>query len=150
MDKGYENNRARMAGTIVGEVALDHTLYGEAFYLTHLAVPRLSGVVDVLPLIAPGRLFDELPQEGDTVEVEGQVRSYNKRTAQGSRLMVTLFARSFLPVVPDALAPHNDDEPQKGGEESDGEISNANDNADSAETAPSDTAENSDTPEDLR
>ncbi len=108
MDKGYENNRARMAGTIVGEVALDHTLYGEAFYLTHLAVPRLSGVVDVLPLIAPGRLFDELPQEGDTVEVEGQVRSYNKRTAQGSRLMVTLFARSFLPVVPDALAPHNE------------------------------------------
>ena len=47
-----------------------------------------------------------------------------------------------------ALAPHNDEEPQKGGEESDGEISNAN--ADSAETAPSDTAENSDMPEDLR
>ena len=40
-----------------------------------------------------------------------------------------------------ALAPHNDDEPQKGGEESDGEISNANDNADSAETAPSDAPE---------
>ena len=49
-----------------------------------------------------------------------------------------------------ALAPHNDDEPQKGGEESDGEISNANANADSGKTAPSDTAENSDTPEDLR
>lgn len=108
MDKGYENNRACMAGTIVGEVALDHTLYGEAFYLTHLAVPRLSGVMDVLPLIAPGRLFDALPRGGDTVEVEGQVRSYNKRTAQGSRLMVTLFARSFLPVVPDALTPHNE------------------------------------------
>lgn len=51
MDKGYENNRARMAGTIVGDVRLDHTLYGEAFYSMQLSIPRLSGVMDVLPLI---------------------------------------------------------------------------------------------------
>ena len=55
MDKGYENNRARMAGTIVGDVRLDHTLYGEAFYSMHLSIPRLSGVMDVLPLIVPGK-----------------------------------------------------------------------------------------------
>ena len=70
MDKGYENNRAFMAGTIVGEVTLDHTLYGETFYLAYLAIPRLSGVMDVLPLVIPGRLMDgAMPREGEAVEV---------------------------------------------------------------------------------
>ena len=108
MDKGYENNRARMAGTIVGDVRLDHTLYGEAFYSMQLSIPRLSGVMDVLPLIVPGRLFNQLPQEGDLIEIEGQVRSYNKRIAEGSRLMVTLFARSFLMQAPETFEPRNE------------------------------------------
>ena len=107
MDKGYENNRARMAGTIVGDVRLDHTLYGEAFYSMHLSIPRLSGVMDVLPLIVPGRLFNQMPVEGDLIEMEGQVRSYNKRIAEGSRLVVTLFARSFLMQTPETFEPCN-------------------------------------------
>ena len=108
MDKGYENNRARMAGTIVGVVRLDHTLYGEAFYSMHLSIPRLSGVMDVLPLIVPGRLFNQMPMEGDLIEMEGQVRSYNKRIAEGSRLVVTLFARSFLMQTPETFEPCNE------------------------------------------
>ena len=108
MDKGYENNHAHMAGTIVGDVVLDHMLYGEAFYFTHLAIPRLSGVMDVLPLIVPGRLFDVLPQDGDAAMLEGQIRSYNKRTEGGNRLMVTLFARSFLLLDPATFTPCNE------------------------------------------
>ena len=109
MDKGYENNRAFMAGTIVGEVTLDHTLYGETFYLAHLAIPRLSGVMDVLPLVIPGRLMDgAMPREGEAIEMEGQVRSYNRRAGEGSRLMVTLFARSIRLLPEEALVPRNE------------------------------------------
>ena len=85
--------------------------------------------------------------DGVVIRVPVDTISVISRNTQGVRLMKIDEGHRVASV---ALAPHNDDEPQKGGEESDGEISNANDNADSAETAPSDTAENSDTPEDLR
>lgn len=83
--------------------------------------------------------------DGVVIRVPVDTISVISRNTQGVRLMKIDEGHRVASV---ALAPHNDDEPQKGGEESDGEISNAN--ADSAETAPSDTAENSDTPEDLR
>jgi DNA gyrase subunit A len=83
--------------------------------------------------------------DGVVIRVPVDTISVISRNTQGVRLMKIDEGHRVASV---ALAPHNDDEPQKGGEESDGENSNAN--ADSAETAPSDTAENSDTPEDLR
>lgn len=85
--------------------------------------------------------------DGVVIRVPVDTISVISRNTQGVRLMKIDEGHRVASV---ALAPHNDDEPQKGGEESDGEISNANDNADSAETAPSDAQENSDTPEDLR
>lgn len=85
--------------------------------------------------------------DGVVIRVPVDTISVISRNTQGVRLMKIDEGHRVASV---ALAPHNDDEPQKGGEESDGEISNANANADSAETAPSDTAENSDTLEDLR
>lgn len=83
--------------------------------------------------------------DGVVIRVPVDTISVISRNTQGVRLMKIDEGHRVASV---ALAPHNDDEPQKGGEESDGENSNAN--SDSAETAPSDTAENSDTPEDLR
>lgn len=83
--------------------------------------------------------------DGVVIRVPVDTISVISRNTQGVRLMKIDEGHRVASV---ALAPHNDDEPQKGGEESDGKISNAN--ADSGKTAPSDTAENSDTPEDLR
>lgn len=83
--------------------------------------------------------------DGVVIRVPVDTISVISRNTQGVRLMKIDEGHRVASV---ALAPHNDDEPQKGGEESDGEISNAN--ADAGKTAPSDTAENSDTPEDLR
>lgn len=85
--------------------------------------------------------------DGVVIRVPVDTISVISRNTQGVRLMKIDEGHRVASV---ALAPHNDDEPQKGGEESDGEISNANDNADAGKTAPSDTAENSDTPDDLR
>lgn len=85
--------------------------------------------------------------DGVVIRVPVDTISVISRNTQGVRLMKIDEGHRVASV---ALAPHNDDEPQKGGEESDSEISNANANADAGKTAPSDTAENSDTPEDLR
>ena len=76
--------------------------------------------------------------DGVVIRVPVDTISVISRNTQGVRLMKIDEGHRVASV---ALAPHNDDEPQKGGEESDGEISNANANADSAETAPSDAPE---------
>lgn len=85
--------------------------------------------------------------DGVVIRVPVDTISVISRNTQGVRLMKIDEGHRVASV---ALAPHNDDEPQKGGEASDGEISNANDNADAGKTAPSDTAENSDPSDDLR
>ena len=40
-----------------------------------------------------------LPQPGDYLEVTGEVRSFNNRSGVGSRLVITVLARSVLPGV---------------------------------------------------
>ncbi len=107
MDKEKENNLIRIAGTVKGETQADHVIYGETFYRSYVSVSRLSGSEDILPLLIPERLLETMPAEGDTVEITGQVRSYNKRGENGSRLFVTVFARTFVTVAPEYLVPCN-------------------------------------------
>lgn len=108
MDKAQETNLVNIAGTVTGTTDPDHVLYGETFFLTHVRVPRLSGVADILPVLIPERLLDTLPQNGDAVEISGQIRSYNRRGENGSKLMVTVFARTFVTVAPALLVPRNE------------------------------------------
>lgn len=60
--------------------------------------------------------------DGVVIRVPVDTISVISRNTQGVRLMKIDEGHRVASV---ALAPHNDDEPQKGGEESDGEISNA-------------------------
>lgn len=89
---GKDSNAVVVCGVMQASPVYDHTLYGEDFYHATLAVPRLSGVVDELPLLIPGRRT-VLPVAGERVCVHGQLRSYKKFTESGSRLIITVFAR---------------------------------------------------------
>ena len=58
-----------------------------------LEIPRLSGAVDILPVIAEERLVMALdPCGGEMLTVTGQVRSHNCRTDAMRRLMIFVFA----------------------------------------------------------
>ncbi len=89
-----EYNSILLRGTLQDDPVCDHVLFGEAFYSFTLLVPRLSGVVDALPITLPGRMPFH-PQKGESVCVCGQLRSYKKRFENGSRLIVTVFARDI-------------------------------------------------------
>ncbi|MBQ9832840.1 MAG: single-stranded DNA-binding protein [Clostridia bacterium] len=95
MYKPNDCNMAVIAGTLTEPLETDHMLYGERFYTSKISVPRLSGTVDVLPVTIPERICLELPQKGDMIRVEGQLRSYNKHTESGSRLVITLFCHDI-------------------------------------------------------
>ena len=106
MRVSIDENTAYISGTLACEPELDHQLYGEDFYRVSVLVPRLSGTIDCIPITIPGRLMFSMPSEGDRVAVSGQLRSYNRHGEQGSRLCVTLFARSIQPMCEEA-APDN-------------------------------------------
>ena len=72
-----------------------HENHGRRFYRFRLEVPRLSGAVDILPVIAEERLVFALdPSAGDMVTVTGQVRSHNQRTDGVRHLLIFVFAAS--------------------------------------------------------
>ena len=90
------NNRIMAAGRLEGELRLSHEVMNEPFYAGTLAVKRLSGAVDSLPVTIPGKLLAVSQIErGRLLLMTGQVRSYNKVVDGSGRLMVTLFAQSM-------------------------------------------------------
>lgn len=91
-----ENNEVLIAGNIDTPLEYDHQLYGETFYKFYIAIPRLSGYVDLLPVTVSDRLIGDMDMEvGNEIVVEGQLRSYNKQVEGKNRLVLTVFARDI-------------------------------------------------------
>ena len=87
-----KENSILLRGTAAEAPVLSHRSRGLDFYRFPLEVPRLSGQEDRLNVLVPSGIM--LPKEGDYVEVAGEVRSFNNRSGVGSRLVITVFARS--------------------------------------------------------
>lgn len=91
----FHFNRARLCGTVMTDPAVSHANHGEEFCRFFLSVQRLSGQADLLPVVVSRRTLTETPvQVGDTVTVQGQLRSFNNKSGVGARLVIDLFARS--------------------------------------------------------
>lgn len=91
-------NRVHLCGQVAEAPVLSHINHGCAFYRFTLSVLRLSGQADKLPVIVPKALLDTVPvAAGDTVTVIGQLRSFNNKSGQGSRLVISVFAHQLTP-----------------------------------------------------
>lgn len=91
-------NLVQLRGTAAGEPALSHENHGQQFYRFPLSVRRLSGQADLLHVIATGeQLRGLLPLEGRRLAVDGQLRSFNNKSGCGSKLVISVFARTLLP-----------------------------------------------------
>lgn len=97
-------NLVQMRGTAVGEPVLSHENHGQRFCCFPFAVRRLSGQMDTLRVIvSSGQLEGLLPLEGRRLAIEGQLRSFNNRSGSGSKLVISVFARSAAPTAEDDL-----------------------------------------------
>ena len=93
-EKGMENNKVTVIGTIVSEFTFSHAVYGEGFYVVDLSVNRLSEQADIIPLLVSDRLIDVTRDfRGCTIEATGQFRSYNRHEEKKNRLILSVFAR---------------------------------------------------------
>ena len=90
-------NDLLLRGTAAAEPAFSHETHGQRFYRFPLSVRRLSGQADVLQVIATGeQLSHLLPLTGRRLEIQGQLRSFNNKSGQGSRLVISAFTRLLV------------------------------------------------------
>ena len=88
----FRNNSVTVIGKIVSNFKYNHSVYGESFYLVDLSVNRLSEQVDTIPLMVSERLIDVTKNyKGCTIEVSGQLRSYNRYEEDKNRLLLYVF-----------------------------------------------------------
>lgn len=93
-----ENNVAVVVGKIFTDLEYSHELYGEEFFNFILEVPRLSETKDYLPVTISNRLFEGMNlQVGTRVKIEGQLRSYNRKSPEEgkNKLILTIFTRDI-------------------------------------------------------
>ena len=90
-------NQITLRGDLLGMPEHSHENHGRQFCRFLLEVPRLSGAVDTLPVVARRELVDGLPLcPGVRITVRGQIRSHNHTDELGRHLMIFVFANDLF------------------------------------------------------
>ena len=93
----HTTNSIYLRGELAGLPEFSHENHGRRFYRFFLQVPRLSGAVDTLPIIAEEKLVHGIdPSGGCMLTVTGQIRSHNCRESGVRRLLIFVFASTVL------------------------------------------------------
>ncbi len=92
----HSTNLITLRGELSGLPEFSHENHGRKFYRFTLEVPRLSGAVDYLPVVAEEGLLCTMDLSGgEMIAVTGQIRSHNIRTDGVRRLLIFVFAGSI-------------------------------------------------------
>ena len=93
----YSTNYITLRGSLQDFPSFSHENHGRKFFRFTLSVPRLSGAIDILPVIAEESLLSEIdPFEGTMLTITGQVRSHNRRTEASRQLLIFVFATGII------------------------------------------------------
>jgi len=92
----HTENQILLRGSLVALPEFSHENHGKKFYRFTLEVPRLSGTVDLLPVVAEERILNTIDLSGgEMLTVTGQVRSHNINEDTRRRLLIFVFAMSI-------------------------------------------------------
>jgi len=93
----HTTNSVTLRGTLHTLPEFSHENHGKRFFRFLLEVPRLSGAVDILPVIAREEAVNRIdPSGGSMITVIGQIRSHNQRTDGTRRLLIFVFAGELM------------------------------------------------------
>lgn len=91
-----QNNVVHLSGQIASELEFSHEIMDEKFYDFTIAVQRLSGQKDFVPVTVSERIIGENNFEiGNLIGLIGQFRSYNKIIENHSKLVLKVFVREL-------------------------------------------------------
>lgn len=90
-------NQITLRGSLTSLPQFSHENHGRRFFRLYLEIPRLSGAVDTLPVIAEeGILMGTDLTDGEMLTVAGQIRSHNIRSGGKRHLLIFVFANAIL------------------------------------------------------
>lgn len=90
-------NQITLRGSLMSLPHFSHENHGRKFYRFTLEVPRLSGAVDLLPIVAEEGILNEMDLSGgEMLTVTGQIRSHNVRNDGVRHLLIFVFASSIV------------------------------------------------------
>lgn len=90
-------NQATIRGSLVFLPEFSHENHGKRFFRFFLSVPRLSGAVDTLPVVAEEDVLNRADlSAGGQLAVTGQVRSHNIRSDGRRHLLIFVFASEIV------------------------------------------------------
>ncbi len=104
MDENTSTNFARLIGCMTAPPVFSHASRGESFYTFPLEVARLSGASDTINIISRRELLGSV--EASDIEklcVTGELRSFNNKSGEGAKLVITVFAKEISPTDGDDL-----------------------------------------------
>ena len=90
-------NQVRLRGCLLALPHFSHENHGRKFFRFTLEVARLSGAVDLLPVVAEERILNEVDLSGGCMlTVTGQIRTHNIRENGVRHLLIFVFANRIL------------------------------------------------------
>ena len=90
-------NQVHLRGNLLSLPEFSHENHGRRFFRFFLEVPRLSGTVDILPVITEEGVLNSFDlSDGEMLGVTGQVRSHNVSTETRRQLLIFVFASSIV------------------------------------------------------
>ena len=90
-------NQIILRGTLASLPQFSHENHNRRFFRFLLEVPRLSGAVDTLPVIAEESILNAADLSGgDMLTVGGQIRSHNIRSDGRRHLLIFVFASTLV------------------------------------------------------
>ena len=91
-----EDNEARLVGVLSDNLEYSHQVHSESFYKMKVSSERISENKDEIVVTVSERLIADMDLDiGTKIEIKGQFRSYNNYSGEGSKLILTLFAREI-------------------------------------------------------
>ena len=90
-------NHVRLRGCLLALPQFSHENHGRKFFRFTLEVSRLSGAVDLLPVVAEEHLLNKMDLSGGSMlTVTGQIRTHNIRENGIRHLLIFVFATQIL------------------------------------------------------
>ena len=96
MDENTSRNFAQLIGVIAAPPVFSHASRGETFYTFPMEIARLSGATDTVNIIVRDELIRDLELcEAEKLSVTGELRSFNNKSGEGAKLVITVFAKEL-------------------------------------------------------
>jgi primosomal replication protein N len=92
MNNEMINSKLEIAGKVTSAPIFYHETYGEKFLTFTIECPRLSESVDDIPVMISEKILGGI-KVGDYLNINGQLRTYNKYEEDKSRLLIFAFVR---------------------------------------------------------